>query len=97
MYEICAKNSFRGNIYVCSTFSRVRSFHDLCCAHAHAHSLERTLVKMCHNIVSEYWSRHQSVPASNTIAIKNQARWKIQQNNILESFIHSAVVSVLIS
>ena len=34
---------FGGNIYVRSQFSCVRSAHDLC-AHAHAHSLEGTLV-----------------------------------------------------
>ena len=36
-------NIFGGKIYVRSKFSCVRSSHDLC-AHAHAHSLQGTLV-----------------------------------------------------
>jgi len=43
MYEMCAKNIFKREIYVYSKFSCVCSPHDLC-ASAHAHSLEGTLV-----------------------------------------------------
>jgi len=41
VHEICAKHSFRGNIYVRFKFSCVRSSHNLC---AHAYSLEGTLL-----------------------------------------------------
>jgi len=41
MYEICAKNIFGRKIYVCSMFSCVHSFRDLCVC---THSLEEILV-----------------------------------------------------
>src|SRR6218665_2063969 len=37
------KNVFEGNIPACCKFSCMHSSHDLC-AHAHVHSLERTLL-----------------------------------------------------